>query len=607
MNNIVFNKIRIQNFLSISDPVEFDFDCHSGLNYVFGENKDIEGVRNGAGKTLIFCDAILFVLFGQTSKKVTAKYLANRQSIAKYNTEVCLWFTIGTDKYVIKAGLLHPHCAGASFFKIWKNNNEISKATLKDTRNYFEKNILKTNYNVFKNSVILSSSNSHNFFNLTKSMKKEFIEDIFNLSVFGKMLKKIRIDQNNIDKEILALQNSNKQLYESIEDFKKQNAQFNLTQKKSIEKIKTKIDEKNAHIIRLESENTKLNIDKNIMTEFNLSELYDNRQKLNDAKSKAETIIKQYSQKIKFNNDTINKHKDILKEICKNCLIKISNKFNINQAQTDIKDGLNKINQYKDIIPKLEIQLKDIIDKIKSAEDNNEKIKSLDKSIQHNILVIDHLKNDIIELNKKIEEESKKVSPFNNLIIEYAQKYKDNTALLENFYKEKKYLDLLNHISDEDGAKKFIIKDLISVLNAKTRKYLIEIGSSYTCIFDECFNCDFITETGPCSYENFSKGERSRINIAVLFAFKDILINLKSISTNILVLDEFLDEGLDQFAINSIIKILKKISIESNKIIFLISHRECLNEEDFDGVIEIQKNGGLTTIVADSQNNNKNN
>ena len=146
------------------------------------------------------------------------------------------------------------------------------------------------------------------------------------------------------------------------------------------------------------------------------------------------------------------------------------------------------------------------------------------------------------------------------------------------------------------GVKRFIIKDIVKLLNSLIQKYLNEIGAEYLVYFDESFDFKFITMNGECEFSNFSTGERQRIQIATILAFRDLILNGK-INSNIFVIDEFLDSGIDAIAIKNILTILNKKSIESNQNIFIISHRQETTESVvFNHIIEVVKENGMSTL-----------
>lgn len=597
MNKIVIQNITIKNFLSIGQQTTFDFASHHDLNYVFGNNKDIEGVKNGAGKTLIFCDAILFALFGQTSRRVTLKYIPNRQMPRKTETIVSLNLLINDVLYTATSGINY----GLPFFRLFKGTSDITKSSIKETRTYFEREILKISYNIFKNSVILSSSNSSNFFGLSKAQRREFVEDIFDLNIFGDMLRMVRADINNLDREILSLQTTTKQLSSSLDELKVNDANFSKQKDKNVTDLTTKIDGKKKRIDELIIEIANDTKAKSELKFENLVVLNEQLGKYKSGKERATFVIKSAEKEIKHSVDSIAKHKVVMEEICQDCRIKLENKLEISKLNSIVETENKNIETYKQVIAKLDSEISTLTIQVSAINASKTKHDTLDKNIQHNNIVVEHLRSDIKELEEKLVKEQASQTVFGPLIADYTEKVRVNNEILSGFNDKRKYMDVLTHVVDEDGAKKYIIKDLIIMLNSRIRKYLNESGAAYTCIFDTGFNCEFITTTGPCSYENFSMGEQGRIDISVLFAFKDILNSLKAVDINILVLDEFLDSSLDTFAVNALIKIVKQICEQSNKTIFLISHRECIDSDDFDGIIEVQKSNGLTSVINDSQ------
>lgn len=595
-HKIKFNYLKIENFLSVREQ-KFNFSSHNGLNYVFGINKDVDGTKNGSGKSTIFLSALLFALFGKTEKGINNKFIAHRQISPKKNVEVSLQFDINDDHYYIESGLNMPY--STSYFKLYKNEKDISKASIKETRKYFESEILRSSFDMFKNSIALSSNDTQQFFSMPKSVKREFIENIFKLNVFGIILKNIRTDINSLEKEILISQNTLKQLNESIDEFSKNEKSFTKDKKEKLNQIKEKILTKKSEKEKL-IKNIK-NI-KNKIKEFsfeNKDTCVEKREKIQEGISKIQSILRVSKTKITHNKEIINKYGHVLKEVCTDCHKKLEKKLNVNKAEKIVEEEINKIKKYERLLTQLYDQQTTIIEKITKIEENNQKIEKLNKQQEKDNGAIIHLKKDIKDLNDRLNEEKCKNSPFSEMINEYNSKKDENTKTLKNYYKRKKELDIIRHVVSEDGAKRFIITDLVDILNSRIRKYLDELGARFTCIFDGSFNCEFLTESGITSYENFSCGEKARIDISVLFAFRDILTSMGTLDSSILVLDEFIDSGLDDYAVNSLIKMLKRIVEETNQTIFLISHRSEINTGDFDNIIEIEKNNGFSSIIFD--------
>lgn len=599
MNKIVLNNIEISNFLSIGSPIIFDFKKHYGLQYIYGLNRDIEGVKNGIGKTTIFLDSILFALFGLTSKDIPNKFIPNRQMPHKQPVIVNLSFNVNDDEYLIESGYTMPGAHG--FVNLYKNRTNITKASVKETRAYIENEILHGSFEIFKNSMFLSACDSRKFFEMKKADKRAFIEEIFNLQVFGQMLLNIRTDINNIDKTILSEQNIQKQLKINLEDYTRKDNVFEKEKENTIKEIKAKILKKQNFIkelnVKIENE---LNIQKNIKID-DLDNLEEDLKKLQTGKGKIEALISITKNNITNSTNLIDKYKDILKETCSECKSKLVDKLNIIPAQESIDSGTLKIKDCNDNIKIINEKIKELSSKIYSIKSNKKNLQQSEKNVSEHKMMIVHQEDDIKELIENEKKENVKSTPFKELINKTTNTINDNEIKLQEYYIKKKYLDILELAVSEEGAKKYIIKDLILVLNGRIKKYLDQMGALYTCLFDETLNCDFITETGVCTYENFSNGEKVRINTAVIFAFRDILMSLGTISSSILVLDEFFDIGLDNYAINAIIKNMKELNEKNNQTVYIISHRECIAEEDFTNIIRIEKQGGFTQISSDPQ------
>ena len=217
MNNpheINFEKIRVQNFLSIKEA-EFDFTKHSGMNYIFGHNLDVgkgDEARNGAGKSALFGDALLFALFGKTGKDIKKANIVNRIVGNKCLGEV--WFNTKGKRYHVINGASPAFCT----IEVWDGVEwtPITKSTMAETQTYLCDEILRSSYLMFKKMNVLSISDNESIYEMTKATKRDFIENVFNLNVFGEMFKMVRVDYNKIDKLILQEQAKFTQLEKDV-------------------------------------------------------------------------------------------------------------------------------------------------------------------------------------------------------------------------------------------------------------------------------------------------------------------------------------------------------------------------------------------------------
>ena len=255
------------------------------------------------------------------------------------------------------------------------------------------------------------------------------------------------------------------------------------------------------------------------------------------------------------------------------------------------------IKKDNDIILNIDNKHLEVIDKIKKLENKIDILKANETELYKLKISLQSLSNETKkEVNhyKSIKEQAN--NPFADLLEqtkESLSKLKEKVLL---YSKNVKHLEILKDVCSENGVKRIIIKDIVKILNSLIQKYLNEIGADYLVYFDESFDFKFITMNGECEYSSFSTGERKRIQISTILAFIDLILNGK-LNSNILILDEILDEGIDSVAIKNIINILKRKSTETNQSIFIISHRSEISEDNvFDHVIEVVKEKGISHL-----------
>lgn len=599
MNRVIFKKIKIKNFLSVANQ-EFDFIEHQGLNYIFGTNQDVDGTKNGSGKSAIFAESILFCLFGRTSKNIANKFIPSRLLPGREDCEVSLTLDIDDCEYEISAGLTFNFY---SFFRLIENGVDISKSSIKETREFFETQILKTTYDVFKNNAVLTLNDSQKFFSMPKGVKREFVEGIFRLNIFGEILKKVRNDINSLEKETLAVQRSLTQMDETIENIKDNSDNFEKDKDKRVSDIETKITDKNTKISELCTRILETNKLAKSLSGTVQADTLEKHKKYNSTFHKAEAALKLSKMHITKNEELINKHEDILTLICDSCRETVSDKYDIDSAKETIVTETKKLGDIEKLITVLKTKKEEIEQKKKDEEAEIKKKDKAEADLKNMASILTHHKSELKDLKETLRNEITATSPFSNLLADAIAKRDQMNKDLGRYYVTKKEMMVIQHLVSEDGVKKFIIKDIIDLLNIRIKRYLDELGANYACIVDSSFNCDFLTESGPTSYENFSCGERARIDIAILFAFKDIISSMGTNSSSILVIDEVIDIGLDKYAVDAIVKILKDIAQTTNQSVYLISHRAEIEADEFDNIIEVVKRSGISTILRDGDVN----
>lgn len=287
--------------------------------------------------------------------------------------------------------------------------------------------------------------------------------------------------------------------------------------------------------------------------------------KLIDANnSKIELAIHKLTSSKQQKTKIIDKHQDILNKLCDDCKKIFGDYYNITTYLKEISDIDINLEQFNNKKIENSNKKNNLVNKINDfsakIEKANRKIYELsEESIKTNkelILLeskINQVENDIVKIDNS-------ENPYTELFEKNQLNIKEETNSLNELSTKYKYLKYAENIVSQDTLRKFIISDLIGLLNNKIKMYLTKFGAKYDVKFDSDMEYEFITEGGPCEYDNFSAGERARLMIAACFAFRDFMYIRNNLSSNILILDEFIDGAIDSLAIESILEILANFS-----------------------------------------------
>lgn len=602
---IDFQQIEIHNFMSFGDEV-FDFSHQNGMSLVTGKNYDIPNSKNGCGKSTLFL-ALLYGLYGQLPNKVKSENIANR-CIDDKEVRVVVYLNVDTISYKAVTGL---NKRAQGYFNLYRQDGteyiDITKSTIAETREFFETQILHCDITLFLRTILLTSEQNYNFFYLKKSDKKEFIEKLFDIGIFGEMYDKIHKDVLADDKKIISRQNQLLVLNQNQEDYKMRIIAFDETRNADQKKLKCEIEKITASLDEIKKNTVKKN-------DALIAKLNDASKKLLDAKFKTNNeiaaknlVISKMKQEIAHNmqvkNDRkkiIDKHSELLDKLCDECK-EVFDKYHsltpfkkdIEHADSSTAELTQKIAEEQTMLDTLKEKLSAIEDKSKKAQNKLQELNS--KSNEATQLQLQTEKK-LSALNSTLQQLIDKVNPYVNLLDETTAKISNEEMALSEIETEYRYLKKAEEIVSQDSLKKFIIKDLIGLINARIKSYLMKMGASFTCIFDENLDYSFVTETGSCELQNFSCGEKKRLEIATCLSFRDFIAQRSNISSNLLVIDEYIDSGIDALAVDSILNILKQFTIKNNQNVFIISHRTEISNELFNRTIELHKQSGISTI-----------
>ena len=597
MKYVEFKELKIQNFLSVGDtPVCVEFK--KGLHIVTGINRDKEDRRNGVGKSTI-ADALYFAIFGSTLREINKNFISNNLTDGK--TVVELYFTVN-DPYHGVNDFHIVRTLGPSKCNIYKNGVDKTRDTISNTSNYIE-TVLSSSQEVFQNCVIMTLNNHIPFMAKNKTEKRKFIERIFNLEVFSKMLSELRADQSEIKRDfdinITRMEETNTYLdsqkvqMESFEDNKnkkkailtnslKQHSQDVIDAKEKLSKIqalddqpyKDKLEELNLSIKDKTEQKTKLNDDIILLT--------------HTLKTNANTF-----KRIGTEDDT-----------CPVCLKPIEDHDHevIEDEKTKLK---NSINEDKANLELLSEELRLVKNQIVKLEEATNIVNSKISDIERQKYTISHL-NDSIEYIARcvseIEEElatiDTEMNTYAGNVAELEEKISNITHQISTIKKSLDLLEVVKFVVSEEGVKSFIVKKILRNFNSKLTYYLKEMDSNSICIFNEYFEEEIVNEKGKiCQYNNFSGAERKAIDLACLFSFMDMRKAQGDVHYNLSFYDELFDSSLDEKGVDLVLGILNNRVEKNNECVFVISHRKESIKAATGDIIFLEKSNGITKRI----------
>lgn len=607
MNCLVFGKLKASNVLSIGPEVEYDFRNGEGLTYIYGINNDNDGTANGCGKSNIFINCLLLAIYGKTINNVNNAYVYNRQ--APWNEGGYIELEINKNvvenyKIVVELKTCKKRDKCALKFTLYKDGRDITCSTKNETLDYIEKEIIGCSYDIFKNTVIISSSNLINFFEMPMAVKNKYLQGIFSLDSIGSVYDYVNDKLTDVKKNIKSFSDKLFYINKTLDEVTIQNEDWIQLHNTKLNDLTKKLEIEEQ---KLESDNITNNIvEKPKAYEKKLKAI----EKYNDYKDKKQELLMQQKElnkklitaqaEIKTSKILIEKNQDLLNTICDKCKSKVTKLFALDKAQETIKENTELLNSIKTeeeaiklSLDKLTKFLEQITEAKLEIKDYNNKVKILKQEQEYIKTNIDSYKKSIDKL--KLEE-----NPFSKLLTDNSNAKQEATKSLNKATKIQQYFGILKQIFSDDGVKKYIIGDIIEALNAHIRNYLIKMGADFLVYFDTNLYYEFLTKTGPCEYFSFSAGERRKLDLSVLFAFRDIM-SINSVQTNILVVDEILDSAIDAKSLTSVIQILNNKSKMNKQAVYIISHRETLKEQEdlFTHRIRVERTNGITTIMQE--------
>ncbi len=605
MKYINFNKITIQNFLSVgNDPVCVDFQ--TGIHIITGINKDKQDRRNGVGKSTI-ADAIHFAIFGTTLRELKKDNIVN--NITGKGCQVELDFTVTkndvTREYKVIRMLEPSRC------KLFVNGEDKTRDSIVNTTEHICK-LLNTTQDVFQNCVIMTVNNTIPFMAKKKVEKRKFIEGIFNLEVFSKMLTVLRSQHGDVKREYEGVVNRYEEVDSSTSKLIEQQKAMAVRKNDRVKKLEKR---KKSNLEKIqEIESSTENCDE-IQLNALKADIQEHEHNIEKCEQKLEIIGKDKATQEAKREFAGNKLSQIGtdKDTCPVCLKPIST--HDRQSIQDEKDALNTdIKSIDDKIKELvgdttiysglKTTLKSKLN-ASTTEYNNCIIKRREAASNKEKIEQFHKWNE--EVDKELNEITSEKDSFTTLIEDNNNRLKDLQTEIDVYKHKLEILDAVRFIVSEEGVKSYIVRKILQLFNHKLSYYLNKMDANCLCIFNEYFEEEIVDEKGKmCSYFNFSGAERKNIDLACLFAFMDIRRLQGSVSYNFSVYDELLDSSLDERGVDLVLGILRERVDKYNESIMIISHRkESINigthYKNQGGVIYLEKENGITRRVDFSE------
>ncbi len=571
---ITFKKIRFCNFLSTGNNfTEIDFN-ESKTTLIIGSN--------GSGKSTLL-DALCFGLFNKAFRKITKSQLIN--STNEKGTLVEVEFETNNNNWKVRRGIK------PAIFEIYKDGEVLDQlASVNDQQDWLEKNILKLNYKSFTQIVILGSASFIPFMQLTASNRREIVEDLLDIKIFSSM--------NVILKEKLKV---------TIDKVKDLNAKHSILEEKysmqnnfllEIEKSgRETMDGKQDYIDKLHKETDVLTNKNSDLLEYIEGQLQPELESLSSSKKtlKKLSIIKA---KLEQRIQTIDTEYNFFKEntVCPTCTQSIENQFRLDKI-VDIEKKSKELNDgYKELEDTINVEQ----EKEKKFLTYSTEITKLNNEISNNHVTISGINRQIKNLRNEIQDITDRLAKKNierDLLEDISKKIKRVEIDRAKYNELYSYYEFTQGLLKDGGVKKKIIKKYLPLMNQQINKYLQMMDLFINFNLDEEFNESIKTPIHEdFSYPSFSEGEKMRINLALLFTWREIAKMKNSVSTNLLILDEVFDSSLDGNGIDYFTKIIRYVLTDAN--ILVISHKTDEMIDLFDKTIKFDKVKGFSKIVS---------
>ena len=569
---ILFEKLRYKNFLSTGNHFTEIHFAEASTTLVIG--------NNGAGKSTML-DALTFSLFGKSYRGVNKPQLVN--SVNEKDCVVEIEFKISDTSWKVIRGIK------PSIFQIYKNNELLnSDAAAKDQQNWFENVVLKMNYKSFTQIVILGSSNFVPFMQLSAASRREVIEDLLDIKIFSSMnqvLKNKVKDSRDVIKTLElkkeSLEDKVVMQREFIEEIERLADSDILTKRNQIKTLtesqdsllKTSLDNETQLLSKQQE------LEKYTGATKKLRELGNLRGKISQ---KVSSVVKDH----KFYTENT---------VCPTCNQDIEETFRINR----IEDAQNKAKELQSGYQQLEQAIKEEEERERHFSTVSKEVTNLSHEISQINTKISGYQRQVRGLEQEIQTVADRLAKRNSENEKLADLKQKLAAAVVESDSQKDQLINYSFVSDllrDGGVKTQIIKKYLPLVNQEVNRYLQMMEFYINFKLDEEFN---ETIESPIqedfSYASFSEGEKMRIDLALLFTWREVAKIKNSLNCNLIIFDETFDSSLDGFGTDEFMRIIRFVIKDANT--FVISHKEGMRDK-FLNVLKFEKVKGFSRMVS---------
>ena len=569
---IQFETLKYKNFLSTGNNfTEVNFQ-DTPTTLVVG--------ANGSGKSTML-DALSFALFGKPHRKISKNQLIN--SINQKGTVVEVEFSIGSKKFKIVRSI-KPNA-----FEVWLDGNMLNKNShVKDYQALLEKNILKLNHKSFHQIVVLGSSSFVPFMQLTSQQRRGVIEDLLDINMFSLMNMILKEKVSKLKDEIT--QNSN--------DINLVNSKINAQKKylRDIASVNEQFRKEKQEMISKTQEDIRTLNDKNIAlsknVEKSLQPAIDMQSSVIKVKEKFEETVANINAQFKV----VKKEHKFFSENdeCPTC----SQEIDLKLKQEKIKTTKERLDKLKIGLDKSHTERENYNKSIQLFQDTIDDCARYNSEISGNNKTIDKLNKLVDSLQSEIESQIESSGDLSDANAELEEMRKEKEKLQDEKYKlneQFSYNQVSGELLKDSGIKSKIIKQYLPVINNLTNQYLQILDFYVHFDLDESFIETIRSRHRDAfTYDSFSEGEKQRIDLSLLFTWRQIAKMKNSVATNLLILDETFDSSLDMEGVDNLMKILYTLQEDTN--VFVISHKGELEDASFSRKIEFVKEKNFSKI-----------